>query len=266
MNRRRVVAFLSGVIATCCLTVGLRLFAFSPLVAQGNTTLLVSAAASLKDALEEIKPLYQKNNQNITINYNFGASGALQQQIEQGAPADIFFSAAKKQMDALQSKGLLLPNTQRNLLTNRLVLVVPSDSKLKLTSFQQLTDSNVKRIAVGEFRSVPAGQYTEQVFTKVGILDQVKPKLVFGNNVRNVLAAVESGNVDAGAVYLTDANTSNQVKIVATAAENLHYPIVYPIAVLKSSKNPQAAKEYLQFLSDRQARTVFEKYGFGIAK
>jgi molybdate transport system substrate-binding protein len=234
-------------------------------VAQVNTTLLVSAAASLQDALQELKLIFQKTNGNVTINYNFGASGALQQQIEQGAPADIFFSAAEKQMNALESKGLTIPDTRRNLLTNRLVLIMPSNSKLNLANFRQLTDNNVKRIAVGEFRSVPAGQYAEQALKKLGILEQVRPKLVFGSNVRSVLAAVETGNVDAGIVYLTDAKTSKQVKVAATA-ENLHSPIVYPIAVIKSSKNPQAARGYIQFLSDKQAKTVFEKYGFGIAQ
>jgi len=260
--KRRILAFISGIVASFILASSLQFFTPSPLVAQVNTALLVSAAASLQDALQELKPIFQKTNGNVTVNYNFGASGALQQQIEQGAPADIFFSAAEKQMNALESKGLTIPDTQRNLLTNRLVLIMPSDSKLNLVNFRQLTDNNVKRIAVGEFRSVPAGQYAEQALKKLGILEQVRPKLVFGSNVRSVLAAVETGNADAGIVYLTDAKTSKQVKVVAT--ENLHSPIVYPIAVIKSSKNPQAAREYIQFLSGKQARTVFEKYGFGI--
>jgi molybdate transport system substrate-binding protein len=186
----------------------------------------------------------------------------LQQQIENGAPADIFVSAAQKQMDALESKNLILKDTRRNLLTNRLVLIVPKTSS-SITDFTQLTGSNIKKIAIGEPKSVPVGQYAEEVFTNLGILEQIRPKLVLGNNVRQVLAAVESGNADAGVVYTTDAKTSNQVKVVATVAENLHSKIVYPVAVLKTSKNASAAREYVDFLSNNQAKTVFEKYGFG---
>jgi molybdate transport system substrate-binding protein len=267
IGKKSILTFITLVFLTCLvLILGTSLNDKSYLKAQVNTNLLVSAAASLKESLEDIKPLYQKTKQNVSINYNFAASGALQQQIENGAPVDMFISAAKKQMHALQSKELILADTRRNLLTNRLVLIVPSNSQLNLKNFGQLTVNNVKRIAVGEFRSVPVGQYTEEVFKKLGILEQVRPKLVFGNNVRNVLAAVESGNADAGVVYITDAKTSKQVKVVATAAANLHSPIVYPVAVLKNSKNISVAKQYVQFLSDKQARTIFKKYGFGIAK
>jgi molybdate transport system substrate-binding protein len=229
---------------------------------QTNTNLLVSAAASLKETLEEIKPLYKQIQTNKNITYNFGASGALQQQIENGASVDIFISASKKQMDALDAKNLLIKETRRNLLTNRLVLIV-SKSDSGISNFRQLTDSKIKKIAIGEPRSVPAGQYAEEVFTKLEILEQVKPKFVFSNNVRQVLSTVASGNADAGIVYLTDAKTSQQVKIAATA-ENLHSPIVYPVAILKNSKNVSAAKEYLQLLSSNQAKAIFEKYGFGI--
>lgn len=229
---------------------------------QTNTNLLVSAAASLRDALEEVKPLYQQTPTNKNITYNFGSSGALQQQIENGAPVDIFISASKKQMDALDSNNLLINETRLNLLTNRLVLIVPKNS-VGLSNFRQLTDSKIKKIAIGEIRSVPAGQYAEEVLTKLGILEQIKSKLVLANNVRQVLSTVASGNADTGIVYLTDAKTSQQVKIAAIA-ENLHSPIVYPVAILKSSKNITAAKEYLKLLSSNQAKAIFEKYGFGI--
>lgn len=265
MKRRRIFAFLCGVFTTLVLVASLNWLTSTPVVAQANTTLLVSAAASLQDALKEVQPLFQQTQPKIKVNYNFGASGALQQQIEQGAPADIFFSAATKQMNALQEKKLILPDTRRNLLTNRLGLIVPSNSNLKINNFRQLTSNDVKRIAVGEFRSVPVGQYSEELLKNLKILEQVRPKLVFGNNVRNVLAAVESGNADAGIVYTTDAKLSDRVKVVATASENLHSPIVYPIAVISSSKNPDSAKEYIQFLTARQAISVFENYGFGVA-
>ena len=256
--------FVALIVVTAIIVSGGALFFKQPSVeAQTNTKLLVSAAASLKDSLQEIKPLYQKKHQ-VAINYNFAASGALQQQIENGAPVDVFISAAEKQMKALRSQGLILEDTLHNLLTNRLVLIVPNSSDI--TDFKQLTSPLVKRIAIGEPRSVPAGQYAQEVFTKLNILAQVKPKLVLGNNVRQVLAFVESGNADAGIVYLTDAKTSKQVKVAATAAEDLHSPIVYPVAVLAGSKNISAAKDYVQFLSSSPAKTVFEKYGFGIAQ
>jgi molybdate transport system substrate-binding protein len=244
---------------------GLGLMAIAPLLdrppaVQASSTLLISAAASLQEALKAIEPRFAQANTDIKLTYNFGASGTLQQQIEQGAPADIFLSAAQKQMNVLQAKGLILPEMRRNLLTNRLVLIVPQNSTLGINGFRQLV--NVKKIAVGEPRSVPVGQYAEEVFKNLGLLDSLKAKFVFGSNVRNVLAAVESGNADAGVVYATDAQLSSRVKRVASAPTTLHSPIVYPVAVLKGSKNTAAARTYVQFLSSDVAKTVFEKFGF----
>ncbi|RCJ14610.1 molybdate ABC transporter substrate-binding protein [Nostoc sp. ATCC 43529] len=264
MKRRQILGFLGIAVAGLLLAIGLPLVTPSLVTAQPNN-ILVSAAASLKDALEEIKPLYQQSKSNVNITYNFGASGALQQQIEQGAPADIFISAGKKQVDALEQKGLLLPGSRGNLANNRLVLVVAQDV-VGVTSFYNLTDEKIKKIAIGEARSVPAGQYGEQVLKKLKLYDRLKPKLVFANNVRQVLAAVETGNAQAGLVYATDAKISNKVKVVVAADEKFHSPIVYPIAVLKSSKNPSTAKEFVQFLSSAQAKDVLKKYGFIVPK
>lgn len=264
MTHKRFWALVGGAIATLCLAIGFKLFT-PPAPAQTPNSVLVSAAASLQDALEAIDSQFEQANRGIRANYNFAASGALQQQIQQGAPVDVFISAAARQMDALQEQNLILSETRRNLLTNRLVLIVPRNSQLELNSFRQLTNGNVRRIAVGEPRSVPVGQYTEELFRNLGIWDRLRPKFVLGNNVRNVLAAVESGNADAGVVYTTDARISDQVRIVATAPTELHSPIVYPIAVVRASRNPQAARNYVRFLSSRAARSVFERYGFGIA-
>ncbi|WP_019499550.1 molybdate ABC transporter substrate-binding protein [Pseudanabaena sp. PCC 6802] len=266
MNRRRVFTFIACIALTFSLVVGTKFFERHPAIAQGNTSLLVSAAASLQDALKEIAPIYQKSQPAVAVKYNFGASGALQQQIEQGAPVDVFISAATKQMSALQSKGLILQDTNQNLLGNRLALIVPRNSTLGITSVRNLAGGNVKKIAVGEPRSVPVGQYSEEVFKKLGIAEQVKSKLILGNTVRNVLAAVESGNADAGIVYITDAKISDRVRVVELISTNLHSPIVYPIAVLKNSKNIPVAKNYVKFLSSGTARSVFEKYGFTLAK
>ena len=261
IKRRKLLVLITTALATLLLAIGLPILTSSPVVAQSNTSLLVSAAASLKEALEEIKPLYQQSKSNVNISYNFGSSGALQQQIEQGAPADIFISAAKKQVDALEQKGLLVAGTRNIIAKNRLVLVVPKNVG-GITSFYSLKDAKVKKIAIGEPRSVPAGQYAQQVLEKLKIWTEVKSKLVFANNVRQVLASVESGNADAGLVYITDAKISNQIKVVVTADEKYHSPIIYPLAVVKRSKNINAAKEFSQFLSSNQAKAVFKKYGF----
>jgi molybdate transport system substrate-binding protein len=227
--------------------------------------LTVSAAISLSPALAEIKTVYQSSNPNVNITYNFGASGALEQQIQQGAPVDIFLSAATKQIDALQQSNLLINETRRNLLTNRLVLITPKNGVV-LSDFKQLTDARIKKIAIGEPKSVPVGQYTQEMLSKIGLWQQLQPKLVLGSNVRQVLTFVESGNVDAGIVYTTDAKASSKVAVRATAAENLHSPIVYPAAVMRSSRHPDAAKMFVEFLAGDRAKIVFQKYGFGIVR
>lgn len=233
-------------------------------IAQPNTQLVVSAAASLTDVLKELAPLYQQSRSRVTLRYNFASSGALQQQIENGAPADVFISAAAKQMDVLQQKNLLVANTRRNLLTNRLVLVVPA-KKSGITNLKSLGDVRVKRIAIGDPRSVPAGQYAQEALTKAGLWNQLKSKYVLASNVRQVLQFVESGNADAGLVYLTDAKTTNQVKIVQTIPTSLHSPIIYPVAVLKNSRNQTASRGFVQFLLSDQAKRVFQKYGFTVS-
>jgi len=266
MKRRYFLSFVGALTVSLLFSVVLKFFNPPSALAQTNSTILVSAAASLKEVLQEIKTGFEKANPSIKVNYNFGGSGSLQQQIEQGAPADLFISAAAKQMDALAQKGLIDKGTRRDLLTNGLVLVVPSNSTLNITDFRSLTNSDVKKIAVGEPRSVPAGQYTIEVFTTLGILAEVKSKIVYLNSVRNVLAAVETGNADAGIVYTTDAKITNKVKVVAIADSNLHSSIVYPIAVVKASKNTQAAKTFAEYLTSAPAKTVFEKFGFGVAR
>ena len=271
---KRILYFLIGLVFAVLLSVGAcspsatppqATKTITPAVTSQATTLLTAAAASLQNAIEEINPLFKSANSEVELKYNFAASGLLQQQIEQGAPVDVIISAAAQQMDNLQKKDFILTDTRRQLLTNSLVLIVPNNSSLNLTSFEQLTDSNVGKIAMGEPRSVPAGKYAEEVFTKLGIIEELRPKFVYGNSVRNVLSAVESGNADAGIVYLTDAKISKQVKQVATAAKDLHSPIIYPIAVIKASQNQESAKTYIQFLTSNPAQDVFKKYGFGIA-
>ena len=226
--------------------------------------LTISAAASLKDALGEIKTLYLAEKPKTNLIINFGSSGALQQQIEQGADVDLFFSAATSNMENLKNKGLLIDSTIRNLLGNQLVLVVPNDSAIAISSFNDVSEAAVKRIALGAAATVPAGKYAEQVFTHLQNLEQVKAKAVYGSDVKQVLNWVETGNVDAGVVYLTDAKISSKVKVVAAAPQGSHQAIVYPAALIKTTNNYTASRDFLNFLNSDQARGVFDKYGFKV--
>lgn len=167
-------------------------------------------------------------------------------------------------MDNLQKKELLLNDTRENLLNNKVVLIVPIDSTLGITSFNDLATDKVKKVAVGDPKSVPAGTYAHQAFDQLGITSQIQPKEVLGGDVRQILTYVEGDNVDAGIVYSTDALTSSKVKVVASAPVEINAKIVYPVAVIKAGKVPDAAKEYLNFLFSTQAKTVFEKYGFTV--
>ncbi len=227
--------------------------------------LTISAAASLKDAMGEVKTLYLEEKPKTNLTINFGGSGALQQQIEQGANVDLFVSASTANMNTLKDKGLLVNSSIKNLLGNKLVLVVPKDSKItSINSFSAVTDTSIKKIALGEPKTVPAGTYAEQVFTYLNILDKVKAKAVYGQDVKQVLNWVETGNVDAGVVYLTDAKISIKVTTIATASEASHKAIVYPAAIIKSSNNYTASKDFVNFMTSNKAKAVFEKYGFDV--
>ncbi|HKD64621.1 MAG TPA: molybdate ABC transporter substrate-binding protein [Candidatus Acidoferrales bacterium] len=221
----------------------------------------VSAAISLKDALDEILHLYSSEHPSAEIHFNLGGSGTLQRQIEQGAPVDIFISASPKEMDSLQSQGLLVPDTRKDLVKNSVVLIVPVGSA-GVSNFQDLTKPAIKTIAVGEPQTVPAGKYAQEVLMHLGIYDQLKPKLVFAKDVRQVLTYVETGNADAGIVYATETMVSKKVTVAATASEDSHSPVVYPAAIVRSSKNLAGAKMFIEFLGGGEARAVFQKYGF----
>ncbi|MFN5855679.1 MAG: molybdate ABC transporter substrate-binding protein [Pseudanabaenaceae cyanobacterium] len=238
-----------------------------------NSKLLVAAAASLQKSLQEITPLYHQAYPQQKITYNFAASGALAQQITQGAPVDVFISAATQQMQDLAAKELLLADSSTNLLTNQLVLITPKSnaisnsisSPLALQDFTDLTKPEVKRIAIGQPLTVPAGKYALEVLKSLGILPQVESKFILGNSVQSVLGAVRTGDVEAGIVYLTDAKSTDQVTIVAIALPSLHTPIRYPAAVIKSSKFPVQAKQYIEFLQTQPVKAIFQRYGFGTA-
>lgn len=263
MQRQRILVPIVLLVLAFTISLSVHWLQVPGAISQSNTQLTVSAAASLTDALKELAPLYQQSRP-VRVRYNFASSGALQQQIENGAPVDVFISAAEKQMDALQQKNLLTSGTRRNLLTNRLVLIIPAN-KSGIGNLKSLADVRVKRIAIGDPRSVPAGQYAQEALTKAGLWNQLKSKYVLASNVRQVLQFVEAGNADAGLVYLTDAKTTNKVKIAQTIPASLHSPILYPIAVLKNSRNQTVSRNFVQFLLSSTAKKVFEKYGFSMA-
>lgn len=233
----------------------------APRPAAQQVRITVSAAASLKDVLTELAQTFERQQQSTTVSLNFGASGALELQIEQGAPADIFFSASSEEMDKLDAKKLLRPNTRTDLLQNEIVLITPRDARI-VSSFADLKNPAVRVIAVGDPRIVPAGIYAQQVLVSLGMYDAVKPKLVLATDVRQVLAYVETGSAEAGFVYGTDAAISQRVRVVADAPKGSHQPIVYPAAVLRDSQHADAAAAFLGFLRQPAARAAFTKAGF----
>lgn len=243
-----------------------RFFAFVLILlastAARATTVRVAVAISLKEAVTEIGKSFESDSGD-KVEFTFGSSGQLQGQIKNGAELDLFISAANKQVDELTHDELVAAETRRVVAGNSLVLVVPADAKDAPSSFEALADPSVKRLATGEPKTVPAGQYTAQVLKKLGLTDKLADRLVYGANVRQVLGYVERGEVTAGIVYLTDAKESgDKVKVVATAAPDTHDPIVYPAVVIKASKQPDAAKRFLDYLGSEKARDVLTAKGF----
>ena len=241
---------------------GLFVFACALGVAHAETTLTVSAAVSLKDALTKVQALYAQPQPEVKLTFNFAGSGVLQHQIEAGAPVDVFIAAAAAPMDALEKHALLLAGTRRVLLTNHLVLITPKDAAL-VREFRDLEKSEVRHIAIGDPKSVPAGAYAAEVLAALGLVKAVESKLVRLLDVRQVLTTVETGNAEAGFVYLTDARLSEKIRVAVTATADLHSPIVYPVAVIAVTKQPEAAKAFTAFLASEPARAVFAQFGFG---
>lgn len=225
--------------------------------AKGSIT--VSAAASLTDVLNELANTFKKDHPNVEVSFTFGGSGALQTQIEEGAPVDLFFSAAKSNMDALEEKGLIDTATRKDVLKNEIVLITPKGEK-KATSFEDIL-ANQPKIALGEAESVPAGKYAQEIFTKLGNWEEVKSHAVFASNVREVLAWVENGEADCGVVYATDAKSSDGVDVICNAPAD-GPKVLYPAALVKDCANPQAAQAFLDFLTSKEAGEAFASYGF----
>ncbi len=242
----------------------LMIVAVAPGCARQTVAVNVSAGASLTDAIIEINKLYTQENPSVTITPNFAGLGTLQRQIENGAPVDIFIGAAAAPIDALQKEGLILDDTRKDLLTNKVVLVVPAESSLDIKEFKDLTSDKVRKVAIGDPKSVAAGMYAQQILDRNSIADTIKQKLVLAGDVRQVLTYVESGNVDAGVVFATDAKSSAKVKIAANAPDDINAKVIYPVAIIKGSKSIDAARDYESFLFGNKAKAVFEKYGFSV--
>ena len=232
-----------------------------PLPSAYSVGITVFAAASLTDSLKPIAATYEKTSGDKII-FNFGASSTLARQIEAGAPADIFFSADEAQMDALAKRDLIDPATRKDRLGNSLVVVVPNDSVLHIKSAGDLTRVDVKRIALADPQAVPAGVYARAWLEKLQLWPAIRPKVIPTENVRAALAAVASGNVDAGVVYKTDAAISRNVKIACEVPRADGPDIRYPVALVKGAPQPEAAKKFLDFLSSEEAGQVFARYGF----
>ncbi len=233
-------------------------------IARAKTSgITVSAAISLKNAFEEIGTAYEARGGNVKVFFNFGASGNLAGQIEGGAPADVFASASEKYMDDLKKRGLLIKGTRSDFAANGVVLIVPEGSHNAPSSFEGLTARGIKEIAVGNPEVVPAGRYAMEVLAYYKLLPTIKDKLVYGENVRQVLDYVARGEVDAGIVYSTDAAIRlKEVRIAAVAPAESHKPVVYPIAVIKGTENEAAARDFISVVLSPVGKRILKKYGF----
>ncbi len=233
----------------------------------GEQSILVAAAASLKNAYEdELIPMFEEQYPGVTVEGTYDSSGKLQTQIEEGLEADVFMSAATKQMKALDEEGMIASDTIVNLLENKIVLIVPTGSDSKIDSFEKIGDA--ASIALGDPESVPAGQYAKEALTNLNVWDSIQDKVSFGTNVTEVLNQVAAASADAGIVYATDAaSKADQVTVVAEAPEgSLEKKVIYPVAVVKATAHEDAAKAFVDFLQTPEAIAVFESYGFVAAK
>ena len=251
--RRPVVVALTAAVA---LAAG----AVTPAAAEELT---LSVAISMKEAIETLGRSFALSRPGVTLRYNLGASGDLQKQIEAGAPIDVFVSAATRQMDELERKGLIVSDTRRAFARNVLVVVKPADSGRDLTAVADLLDPRVTRVAIGSPKTVPAGQYAQESLRAVGVWDRLGPKLVFGENVRQVLEYVARGEVDAGFVYATDLPAAGpRVRAAFRPGEDTYPPVVYPVAVVTGSRQIALARAFVELLTGAEGQAVLRRLGF----
>ena len=230
--------------------------------AAADQELIVAAAASLTNALKEVAGAFEKTHPGAKVVCNFGASGVLWQQMAKGAPVDVFAAADQKTMNQAQEKKLIVPGTRKNFVSNRLVLIIPMDAKLCLRGLKDLTGPAVKRVAVGNPATVPAGRYAQEALVKAGLWEALSPRFILAESVRQVLDYVRRGEVDAGLVYSTDAAiATGNVKVIETVTEP--EPILYPIAVTASTDKKALGQSFVDFVLSPPAQEIFLRFGFG---
>jgi molybdate transport system substrate-binding protein len=236
--------------------------AIYPSAEQETTTITVSAAASLTEAFTDLATRFEEENPEIDLNLNFAGSGTLRMQIESGAPIDVFASASQKHVNLLSDAGLIDEDSRKDFAENSLVLIAPIDSQLNITDLQDLVDTEVERIAIGDPETAPVGNYAKQSITEAGLWDLLENKLVYGENVKQVLVYVETNEVEAGFVYMTDTKTaqSDMIKIITTVPVTT--PISYPIAIITSSEHKEESQKFVDFVTGEKGRSILGSYGF----
>src|SRR5690625_2455511 len=228
---------------------------------KDEVSLRISAAISLTEALEEIQTIFEEEH-DVFLSFNFGGSGTLAQQIEQGAPVDVYISANTDWMDHLEEKGLLVKETRDTIVENELVLIAAQNTNINEDSFAKIDFQQFSHIAIGNTESVRDGKYTKQSFEEINTWNELEEQIIFTKDVRQVLTYVESGNADIGFVYASDVREDSNVEIVTTVDRSYHEEIVYPGAVLLGTKHEEAAKKFLTFLKSQEAKKIFENHGF----
>ncbi|MBA2869231.1 molybdate ABC transporter substrate-binding protein [Methanococcus maripaludis] len=230
--------------------------------AEETTTITVSAASSLTDAMTDIAAAFEEDNPNINVELNFAASGSLRQQIEGGAPVDVFASASKKHVDILEDENLTSAGSRTNFASNSLVLIVPAGNPSNITSVEDLTSDAVTKVSIGNPETAPVGKYAKESLTNSDLWDELEEKMVYGENVRQVLTYLETGDVDAGFVYMTDAKIAkeNSIEIIATVPTVTE--IIYPVCIIDSSENKEEAQVFLDYLTSETGKQILTDYGF----
>lgn len=257
MSRKRSSVF--GIVASVA-----ALFFLTEVRAQPKShQITISAAISLKDAFEEIGKIFKKTHPAGTVVFNFAGSGDLARQIEAGAPVDVFTSAAQKDMDDIDRKTLIVRNSRKNFAKNGVVLVAPTISDIPLQTLTDLKRGDVRKVVIGNPKTVPAGRYAEEALRHFALWDALKDKLIFAENVRQALDYIARNEVDAGLVYSTDAMArSKEVKIVARLPEGSHPPVVYPIAVIKGTKEEALSRAFVDLVVSAEGQKILMKHGF----
>ena len=250
------------VFALVCFTA---LFSAAETGAQSASTqeITISAAISLKNAFEEIGKTFMQKHPGTKVVFNFGASGDLARQIEAGAPVDVFASAAQKDMNDIEKKDLIAANSRKDFAKNGVVLVKPANSIIPLQTLTDLQKKQIRKIVIGNPKTVPAGRYAEEVLRHFNLWDAIKSKLIFAENARQALDYVARDEVDAGLVYSTDAMARpKEVKVVMKLPEGSHRPVVYPMGVIKGTKVETLSRGFVDFVISTEGQRILSQYGF----